>query len=254
MYMKTNLRTQALVGVFSAMLFSAASLQADTLAYWNMQTTPNSTKVNVTTVGAGLTAGVLTPNNLNAPVGVDLTSTTANPGGLNHYIGWSRSAGTADTSLAAALAEATYFSFTLTPNAGQSLSISSLSFDAVAATTGPSDRSFYALSDKTSYTTSGLLLTGSTVTGSPLMPYNVTTLTSDQLFSVDLSGNSLFQGITDSVTFRIYLRTPTVSQNIGFDNLTVNGLVVPVPEPSSFAFLGLGGLALLTASRRRRQA
>lgn len=234
-----------LLALFSAALFSVTSLQADVLALWDMQTTPNSTKVNPTSVGAGLTAGVLTPMNLNAPAGITLLS--------DAYIAWSRSAGTSDTSLAAALAENTYFSFTLTPSVGQALTVTSISFDAVAGTAGPSDRSFYVLADKTGFTTGGMLLTGSTVSGSPLMPYNTTP--SDVNFSADLSANSLFANISDSVTFRIYLRTPTTSQNIGFDNLTVNGVVTAVPEPSSLALLGLvGGFALLAVRNRRAQA
>jgi len=222
-------------------------LKADTLALWDMQATPSSAKVNASTVGAGLTAGVLSPVNLNAPQGIDLAFDPT-----DHYIAWSRSAGTSDTSLAAALAENTYFSFTLTPDAGQALTITSLSLEAVAGTAGPSDRSFFALSDITGYTTGGLLLTGSTVSGSPLMPYNTTTF--DQSFSVDLSANSLFANITDSVTFRIYLRTPTTSQNIGFNDLTINGLVTAVPEPSALALLGLGGFALLAVRHRRSQS
>jgi len=217
-------------------LLAAGQLQADTLAYWNMDTTPNSTKVVPTTVDAGLTAGNLIGNNLNAPAGINL----ANDNPANAYIAWSINSATPSSpnDLADALTAASYFSFTLTPNAGQSLDLTTLSFDAVAGTAGPSDRAFYVLADKTGYTTAGLLLTGDTTTGSPLIPYNTTT--SDQLFSVDLSGNNLFQNISDSVTFRVYLRTPTSSQNLGFDNLTVNGTVVP--EPSVYA---LGGLGLL---------
>lgn len=231
--------------VFSVALFSAASLQADTLAYWDMQSTPSSTKVVPTTVGAGLTVSDLSPVNLNAPAGIDFGA----PG--NHYIAWSRSSatgGTSDESLTAAIAEATYFQITLTPVGGQPLTIDSLSFDAVAGTAGPSDRRVYLLSNKTGYTDTDLLLEAATEEGSPLMPYN--TASSEVNFSIDLSGNSAFANITDSVSFRFYLRTPTVSQNIGFDNLTVNGALVP--EPTTFAFLGFGGLAALLAAWRRR--
>ena len=54
-----------------------------------------------------------------------------------------------------------------------------------------------------------------------------------------------------SLTTRIYFYTPTVSQNIDLDNLTFNGSVVPVPEPS----LVSAGLALACGAlgRRRRR-
>jgi hypothetical protein len=60
--------------------------------------------------------------------------------------------------------------------------------------------------------------------------------------------------ITDSVTFRFYTQTPTAAQSLALDNITFNGTVTPVPEPSFFAFIGLGGfLALLLVSRNRYQ-
>jgi hypothetical protein len=236
--------------VITGSLLAAGQIQADTLALWNMDATPNANKVIANTVASGLTAGNLIANNLNTPAGINL----ANDNPANAYIAWSINSSTGSTpnTLAAAIVAASYFSFTLTPNAGQSLDLTTLSFDAVAGTAGPSDRAFYVLSDKTGYTTSALLLSGDTTTGSPLIPYNTTT--SDQLFSVDLSGNSLFQNISDSVTFRFYLRTPTVSQNLGFDNLTANGSVVPAPEPSVYALGGLGLMMLALGKKWCRTA
>ena len=253
--MKTDQRTQVLATALSVLLSTAASLRADVLAYWDMQATPSANKLIPTSVGSGLTAGSLALVNLNAPGELNLSFDTA-----DKYVALSRSSttgGSSDLSLGAALAEATYFSLTLTPDLGQALTISSLSFDCFAGTAGPSDRRLFLFSNKVGYTSGDLLFgagtadtPGGTFPGSPIIPYN--TATSDQNFFIDLSGNSAFANITDSVTFRIYLRTPTVSQNLAFDNLTVNGTVIVVPEPSSLVLLGIGGLGLV-AIRRRHQ-
>ena len=72
-------------------------------------------------------------------------------------------------------------------------------------------------------------------------------------------GNALtladLSDLTDtSVTFTWAL-TSSKSNNIGnqghrLDNITLTGTVTPVPEPSSFALLGLGGLALILRRRK----
>jgi hypothetical protein len=230
------------IALTSIGVFFSASLQADVLAQYDMET--NGSRVVASTVISDITSSNLVGNNLNAPA----SFTLANVDNTDDYITWSRAAGSAQTDVLGVLADSTYFSFTLTPDAGKSISIDSISFDGAAGTAEPSDRQFYLLSDKTTYTSGNVLSSASTVTGSPLLPYNTTTF--DQNFSVTLSGNSAFQNITDSVTFRLYIATPTNSQNIGFDDITVNGSVIP--EPGSYALLG--GLCALTAvmiGRRR---
>ena len=230
------------IALTSIGVFFSASLQADVLAQYDMET--NGSRVVASTVISDITSSNLVGNNLNAPA----SFTLANVDNTDDYITWSRAAGSAQTDVLGVLADSTYFSFTLTHDAGKSISIDSISFDGAAGTAGPSDRQFYLLSDKTTYTSGNVLSSASTVTGSPLLPYNTTTF--DQNFSVTLSGNSAFQNITDSVTFRLYIATPENSQNIGFDDITVNGSVIP--EPGSYALLG--GLCALTAvmiGRRR---
>jgi hypothetical protein len=67
-----------------------------------------------------------------------------------------------------------------------------------------------------------------------------------QNIPVDLSAPA-YNNLT-SLTMRIYVYTPTVSQNIDLDNVTFNGTVF-APEPSSLA----GGLVLAAGTLIRRR-
>ena len=66
--------------------------------------------------------------------------------------------------------------------------------------------------------------------------------------SVDLSGAG-FQNL-DSITFRYYPLTPTSGNTIDFTGMTLQGEVVPVPEPRSFILLGCGLAGTLLWRRR----
>ena len=252
-------------------LFLAPSLHADTLAYWNMNAA-GTAKANVNTVGSGVTVTPIGTVNLNAIGTVVPVFNPALVSGDN-YAGMSRSSGpTPETvSLAQDYANSTYFQFTLAPSGGQLLDLTSLSFNVVAATTTTTaNREFFMESDKTGFgTTSANVLYGGATQSAlnpggginwsgTLIPFNDTAANTgpygETLFSVDLSGNSLLQNISDSVTFRFYIGTDTTSQNLGFDNLTVGGLIAPVPEPSTVVMLGLGAFALLAIRGRCRQA
>jgi hypothetical protein len=261
-----HITTRHLVGfltLYSAFLLSAASLQADTFVSWSMYNTGNL--VAPTTVDTGfLTAGNLAGVNLNTGVNM-----TPHGSSTNNYIGWSRSSSTGGggynnttLTLDQVLSDATYFSFTLTPNAGQTITVDSLSFDCMLGTsTATANREFFLLSNETGYADTDVLLAGGsqpTIGGytftTPQIPLNNST-TGDTTYSVDLSGNSAFANLTSPVTFRIYIGTDTVSQNVGFTQLAVDGVASPVPEPSTVALLGLGGLLfLLWANRIRYQA
>lgn len=54
-----------------------------------------------------------------------------------------------------------------------------------------------------------------------------------------------FQNLTSGLTFRIYSYSPGAGSSVDYDDLTVNGSVVAVPEPSTLA--GLIALTLLGA-------
>jgi hypothetical protein len=249
-------------------LLAAGQLQADTLAFWNMDSS-GATKTNVNIVGSGVTVTPISTVNISPIVSVNPVFNPALAAGDN-YGGFSRTTGAnVAPTLVTDFANGNYFQFTLAPTGGQFLNISSLSFDAVAATTTTTaNRELFLESDKSSFGTSSanVLIGAGTQSAlnpggginwsSTLIPFNDSAANtgpfSETLFSVDLSGNSLFQNISDSVTFRIYIGTDTVAQNVGFNNLTVNGSVVPAPEPSVYALAGLG--FLLTIGKWRRMA
>jgi hypothetical protein len=263
------MQTKSIISIltlFSIAIFSTASVRADVFALWG--NTNTSTLATPTTVDtAVLTAGNLTGVNLTAGNPINMSphgSSTYN------YAAWSRSSSTGgsaeDLSLDQVLADATYFSFTLTPNVGQTITIDSVSFDSMAGTANSSaNREFFLLSNETGYQDTDLLLAGGTQAAinnegtygytftTPAIPLNNSTI-GDQNYSVDLSGNSAFANLTSPVTFRIYIGTDTVSQNLGFSQLTVNGVLVTAPEPSCLAFLGFGLAGLLAGIRCRSQA
>ena len=232
------------LALFSVVLFSTAALRADVLAAYDMQTA--GARTNASTVGSGLTATSLTGNNLAAG---SPGSATLTPAPTDFYTTWAF-IGAGGSTAANAISSGDYFKLTLAPTAGNSISLTSLSFDIFAATAGPSARQIYIFSDKTGFAGGSELFSAGTQSGSPFIPYN--TASAGQNFSIDLSGNPAFSGITDSITFRFYTQTPTASQGMAFDDITFNGTVNAVPEPSVFALCGLGVVALLAVKRRRQ--
>jgi hypothetical protein len=69
-------------------------------------------------------------------------------------------------------------------------------------------------------------------------------------FSIDLSGPA-YQGISTAMTFRLYGYTPATNLGLYYDNLTLSGQAVAVPEPPT-AMRSLAGFALLVATGWRR--
>lgn len=129
-----------------------------------------------------------------------------------------------------------YYEFTLTPNAGFQASLSSLMFD--YAISGNVTGNFFVRSSVDSFAAN----VGSTAT------------TSGSIFStvtISLSA-SQFQNLTSAVTFRIYIYD-NKSGNMSdlLDNVIVNGDLLAVPEPSTWAMMGLGA-GLLGAIQRFR--
>jgi len=204
-------------------LISAPSLQAAELVTYDMQETGGVAITAPTNTHTDITASDLTV----ASTDIQQFGKIQLSGDLaDDFSAW-RPTVLTGTGASGALSAGTYFSLTLTPDSERSITLSNLNFAAVAATTGPSARQIYVFSDKTGFADGNELLAASTVSGTPLIPYNNAAV--GQAFSIDLSGNSAFSNITDSVTFRFYIQTPDIYQSIAFDNITVNGTTTNAP-------------------------
>jgi trimeric autotransporter adhesin len=126
-----------------------------------------------------------------------------------------------------------YFTWTLTPVTGYQLNLSSFIYIGQASGTGPT--SFALRSSVDGFSTN---------IGTPPAGGTTITLTS-----------SAFQGLTESVEFRLYgWNASSASGSFSVNDFTFNGMLSAVPEPSTYA--ALAGLATLGAAiiRRRRRA
>jgi hypothetical protein len=164
------------------------------------------------------------------------------------------------TDFATAITNGNYLAFTLTPNAGYTMSLSSITFQAASGSTSlTSNRAFFLVSEATGGTfsaSSAVLRTDRTPVGGGTMANQAATITNTipTDYSVDLSGITRFQSISSSAiqTFRLYIQVPTTTQAVTFDDIIVNGTVTAIPEPSTFAaFAGFATLGLAFYRRRR---
>ena len=138
-----------------------------------------------------------------------------------------------DKTLADAINDNIYYSFTVTPEAGQTID-----FDRFTAYTdknsGGAEFTYHIFSSVDGFTTSDSIDSSSHGSGTANLDYDVSSLS----------------GVTSSVEFRLYIRTnnfTTGTNDFDLDNVTLTGTVVP--EPSTAAIVALASLSLL---RRRR--
>ena len=194
-------------------------------------------------------SGSFAPTTVNANV----TATSVNATGSSASIEAGNSVpntvffrqGILSTTPAAAVSNAQFFQFTVTPTAGNTLNLTSLTFDAALGGSINSPSGYVLRSSLNSF--------GSDISTAPI----TTTQPAFTSFSVDLS-TSTFQNVNAPITFRLYQYLSTVG-GVGdfYDNLTLNGSVTPVavPEPGSVALLvGMGTMGAGFLTRRRNQA
>lgn len=146
------------------------------------------------------------------------------------------------TTNGAAVTANDYISFTLTPGVGVTVNLTSLTLDAFNYTNDGtfSAESYFLRSSTNGFTTNigttQNILAGSNGTITPA--------------SFDLSG-AAFQGLTSPIEFRLFYQDSGADPDRGlaFDNIILNGTVVP--EPATWMLMGVG--LLLGAQRLRRK-
>ncbi|MFA6287064.1 MAG: hypothetical protein WC661_06715 [Opitutaceae bacterium] len=161
------------------------------------------------------------------------------------------------TTVADAIANNRYFQFTITPDSGNQVALSALSFNYGAITASgsfpqagaPITVAFEVRSSVDNFTTS---------IGSVSASFNQSENNVTGLYTINLTSISGYSLLTTATTFRIYAYfssgTPGYSDSSRLDNVSLTGTVSAIPEPSAYA-AGMGVIALCGAvafSRRRR--
>ncbi|HMP97754.1 MAG TPA: PEP-CTERM sorting domain-containing protein [Kiritimatiellia bacterium] len=217
----------------------AGGVQADLIARWDND------------LLAGNNAGPIAANNLG--VNVDSAALARGAGATTtSFTNTFAMRNATNTTLAGAIAGSRNFTMTLTAESGYQINLTNVFIRLSAINADPVGRAvFFTLrSDLTGSTDLDTYTVGGTgVTGSSLGP----------TFNTDLSSYSSLQGIS-SVTFSLYVWTEWSGKGAfdqvgigrnnqvnGTDDLVFTGSVVP--EPATFAFMGLGALVLFVRRR-----
>ncbi len=225
----------------------------------------------VSTMSAQTVLGSYQFNSVAAPVvlsssDLDVNSTASDVfAGAGADLGWSNTdvkaengasfltinAATATVNtLAVAISNDVSFKFTITPVGGAILNFTSIS--GLVRRSATSSTRGWALRSSLTGTTD--LALDSAISA---FRNNAMESLSPDFGTLNLSGVTALQGVTGAVTFVIYANTgtgptPSTGRVLDFDNIQVLGNVTAVPEPSAFALLGVGMLAMLIVNRRRR--
>jgi hypothetical protein len=118
-----------------------------------------------------------------------------------------------------------YYTFTLTPNMGQKVSLTDLKIDITHYGSGASTVGVALYSSLDNFSTS----IGSASSGTTSFVTQTISLAASQ-----------FQNFTSAVTFRIYVWDGQDNSGKGdlFDNVILDGTLAAVPEPSTWAMMG----------------
>lgn len=117
------------------------------------------------------------------------------------------------TDITSAINNQSFFYFTLTPQSGQSVSLTSLDFN-VSRGGSAVPRGYDVRTNRTG-------TNYDTTVGAATIPTQRFTWTP---VSIDLSGAE-YQNVTSSISFRIYVYAPSTLTFIDFDDITINGSV-----------------------------
>lgn len=156
------------------------------------------------TVASGVTGATLTNNLLSNFIRSSGLGYGSEPVGIVNPPG-------STTSAALAVTNGSYFYFSITPDAGKQISLTTLTFN-MARGGASTPRGYQVRSSVDAFAAS--LGGGDINTARP-------TFTA---VSIDLSGAS-FQNVSTTITFNIYIYAPTSSNSLDFDDVVVNGTV-----------------------------
>tara|TARA_B100001971_G_C18263978_1_gene589922 strand:+ start:976 stop:1713 length:738 start_codon:yes stop_codon:yes gene_type:complete len=219
---------------------------------------------------SGLDAGNITPG-AQMDAGDSIPTTYSSEGAGSYAIaGANVNAGSNSTSTAwdNAQTDGLYFEFTLTPDGGQTLNLTNLQLDVAYRGTDAfrlavtSSLTGFDYGDQLTITTENVNdaasipnILQSNLDGIDLAPLG---LNGDWGAGagtiIDLS-SATFDNISSAVTFRIYgFQAQTSSDSndaLFFDNIQVNGAVIPEPASAALILSGCAGMLLM---RRRRRA
>lgn len=205
-----------------------------------------NTDLNASTADANITAGAVTSG-----AGISGSGRSSFSNSLFAQTG---ATSTASIRVGTAIANDDYFSVTMGADSGYYMDLDSITLDYGytnnSGSFGVKDLKAYIFSSVDGFVDAGDIL-GSEVIQTTVDNNSLQYPGGSPGLTVDLSAYSyVWSG--GEIEFRIYLADNTNSSAYvhRIDNVTLNGTVAVVPEPSSTALLGLGGLAVLLRRKR----
>lgn len=145
------------------------------------------------------------------------------------------------TTLANAIAEGNYATFSITIPETHVLSLTDFTYDAARGGTGT--RTFYLFSSINGFTAGNVIESNDVTTQRPTLSNYVVELT-----------DPAYQNLTNTtVEFRLYYTTASSGSSLETDNWVLNGTVSAIPEPSMLGACGLAAAGCFAWIRRQRQ-
>ncbi len=236
-----KIKTQYIASLIAVSLSSA---HAAVIAQYDFEA-----DLNASTADSNVTAGTITSG-----AGISGSGESGRSGTTNSFYARASATSTSSISVGTAIAADDYFSVTIGADSGYYIDLESITLDYGYTRDGVSfgEKEFkaYVFSSYTGFVDAGDIL-GSESIETTVDDNSVQYPGGSPSLTVDLSAYSYVWSGGD-IEFRIYLGDTTngVAYIHRVDNVTLNGTVAVVPEPSSTALLGLGGLSLMLRRKR----